>query len=500
MRIPCALLAVTLVPLAARADPALPRLAQRLGRPGPAVTVVCVSPDGAMIAAGGADGAVRLYRARDGAEVAAPRPSASPVRALAFVAGGARLAAAFDDGTLWAWDVAAGKSAPQLRMQTGDLTAVAFSPDGRTLATGSTDSSIRVRDARDGAMVRRFHPDPERPQDGGAAGAPRGLAFSPDGRFLVSAHGRGERFVHVWDAAQGRAVARLPDDGADRVVFSPDGATLATGHVGGRWVTLWETATWRIRRQTDFGGANPQPCAFSPDGWRLLTLGGIDVVEWHLPAMASLRLFRGEHVGRVTSAAYLPDGTRLVSGGEDGVVLVWELTPTDGPHEPPDAQARPEQLWAALAAEDGAISYDALWGLAAIPGQAVPYLRNRLQPEPAVREEHVRRLLDGLDADAFTDRERATRELGELGEAAEPFLRQRLAEHPTPEAQQRIELLLAVPAASSLDSEKLRAIRSVEVLERIGTPEARAVLETLSHGAGGLARRAQAALERLRGH
>jgi hypothetical protein len=110
----------------------------------------------------------------------------------------------------------------------------------------------------------------------------------------------------------------------------------------------------------------------------------------------------------------------------------------------------------------------------------------------------VGRLVEELNSGKFAVRDRAEAELGRLGEAAGPALRKALEGRPAEELRRRvlklIERLEAVPTA-----ERLREVRAVEVLERIGTAEARGVLKGLAGGAPGarLTREAQAALERL---
>jgi hypothetical protein len=83
-----------------------------------------------------------------------------------------------------------------------------------------------------------------------------------------------------------------------------------------------------------------------------------------------------------------------------------------------------------------------------------------------------------------------------LGSAAEPTLRQVLKGRPTPEVLRRVEQLLERLKAPS---ESLRPFRAVEVLEHIGSTEARQVLEALSQGAAEarLTQEAKASLERL---
>ena len=108
-------------------------------------------------------------------------------------------------------------------------------------------------------------------------------------------------------------------------------------------------------------------------------------------------------------------------------------------------------------------------------------------------------LLTELDAEQFTVRERATRSLAQLGDAIEPLLRKRLASTSSPEAGQRIEVLLDSLRPSLADADTLRDLRVLEILERVGTPDARAALEEVGNGPSGsrLRNRAKAAIQRL---
>jgi hypothetical protein len=110
----------------------------------------------------------------------------------------------------------------------------------------------------------------------------------------------------------------------------------------------------------------------------------------------------------------------------------------------------------------------------------------------------MRRLLADLDSDVFDVREKATEELPNLGRAAESALNQFLKGNPSAEARKRVEQLLAKIDADPT-GEALRALRAIEVLEHIGTPEAYAVVKTLAGGApeARLTREAKVALQRL---
>jgi hypothetical protein len=195
----------------------------------------------------------------------------------------------------------------------------------------------------------------------------------------------------------------------------------------------------------------------------------------------------------------------------DGTIVIWNAAVPGTPAASAKREAAPagagermppsqlERLWADLLAEDAATAYEAVWALAHAPAQAVPYIAGRIQPEEPVDGKRAREWLRQLDDESFVVRERATRELGRLGEGAEPFLREALAGGASAEVTQRAEALLESMSNPVPDADQVRGLRSIEVLERIATPEARAVLEKLGASAAGstVKRRAQAALARM---
>jgi hypothetical protein len=96
-------------------------------------------------------------------------------------------------------------------------------------------------------------------------------------------------------------------------------------------------------------------------------------------------------------------------------------------------------------------------------------------------------------------REKAQKELEDLGGLAESSLRQTLANKPTLEVRRRVQALLERLRGPVSRPELLQSLRAVAVLEDIGTPEARRLLEELSKGVpeARLTREASASRRRL---
>jgi hypothetical protein len=114
-----------------------------------------------------------------------------------------------------------------------------------------------------------------------------------------------------------------------------------------------------------------------------------------------------------------------------------------------------------------------------------------------VNAQDINRWITDLGSDQFAVRHKAAEELEQAGDAAESALRTKLADKLSLEVRQRVEKLLNKIELLTLDS--IRVLRAIEVLECIGSSEAKKVLERLATGAEGarLTREAKASLERL---
>jgi HEAT repeat protein len=138
-----------------------------------------------------------------------------------------------------------------------------------------------------------------------------------------------------------------------------------------------------------------------------------------------------------------------------------------------------------------------LWELVAASNDAVRLIRRAVRPVPSV-DSLLARLLADLDSSSFAVREKATQELERMGELAHPALERLLESHPSLEVGRRVKQILKKPE-TPISPQELQTLRAVEVLEVIGTEEARDVLKELTRGAPGarLTTEAMLAWERL---
>jgi hypothetical protein len=199
----------------------------------------------------------------------------------------------------------------------------------------------------------------------------------------------------------------------------------------------------------------------------------------------------------VTALTFSPDSAAIVAGLRDGTILIWELAdaiPKTSAATLSDAEL--QARWIDLVSDKAAEAHEAIGVLVASSSQSVPFLRDRLRPTPAVDAGKIQCWIADLNNE-FAVRESASKELSKIAAQIEPQVRKVLGEEVPPETRRRLEGILA--KLDSPDASTVRTIRAITILERIGSPDARAVLQTLAGGAPGAhaTEEAAASLQRL---
>jgi RNA polymerase sigma factor (sigma-70 family) len=260
----------------------------------------------------------------------------------AFSADG-RLLAAADGYGVTLWDTKTGNRLHDFG-HTYLVGSLAFTPDGRTLLTGAAynDGVIRVWDPLTGQQRGGWRGDESR--------GILGLVVTPDGRFAIDSN------LRVWELATGKEIRRLGDgkQGGWTIDLSPDGRVLASSP--GPVIRLHDVATGKELRS--FGGGKVLRVRFSPDGKTLASAGSQERVVrlWDVAEGKELRTLEG-HEATNPCLAFSPDGRFLATGDKGGTIRLWdpatgqELRQIDGPRKPgPEAAG---SLWTIAFSPDG---------------------------------------------------------------------------------------------------------------------------------------------------
>jgi WD40 repeat protein len=345
------------------------------------VRSIAVSPDGSLVSAcvGKPDGpgqvVIHELASRKRRSVL---PVAGGAAAVAFSPDGKNLAVGCFDHAALLISVASGQPMLTLRGHAKSVGVVAFSPDSKILATGSHDQTVKLWNVETGTEHKTL---------AGARGRILSVAFSPDGKLLAAACGEG---AYVWDTATGEVKHTLKHGGyhVTQARFSADGAVLTGGYDG--TVRLWDAATGKQRlgfqelsgvgllAVSDAGkmlavGHGHDIALFSIDlrpptsaerdritallrrlddeDYATRETAGRDLLATGFTIEPDLRRQAKESASAevrircrriwqtllsrpravlspdsLNCMAFTPDGKMLVSGGDDGVVRLWDVT------------------------------------------------------------------------------------------------------------------------------------------------------------------------------
>jgi WD40 repeat protein len=279
---------------------------------------VAYSPDSQWIASGSWDGTVRLWDALTG-KLGTVLRLGNVVRTLAFSPDGTWLATSCDgDGRIQIWEVATGRLRKVIPGPGRTLAEVAVSPDGTRIAALAEEGRLTISEVATGRELYRS----VQKKNGMTA-----LAYSPDGRWWADV-GEDGKTLSLWDAQTYKLAAQFfgHTDVSHTIAFSPDGRRLVSAGED-RIVRVWDVSTEKCVAELHGHTDDVFAAAFHPDGTRLATSG-------RDPAIWLWDLAKGEEVARlpghanyIWSLVFSPDGKTLVSGSGDKTVRLWDSEP-----------------------------------------------------------------------------------------------------------------------------------------------------------------------------
>jgi RNA polymerase sigma factor (sigma-70 family) len=471
--------------------------------------VTAMSPDGRLLAAGGwLPQFVTLWDTTTGRQLRrlSLKGEQRYVRNLAFSGDGKTLVASQYKGFLQFWDVATGKEKRTLQL---DLSShpnreyvyfyqMHVSRDGKHVATlermfvrGRRDEVTRLGlwDAGTGKLLHHHLLPAES----------RRCTWLLDGQALVVPLEGG---LALMETATGVVRFRI-GEAIGPAVASPDERLLAAPRKAGPGKTalvgVWEPLTGK--EVASLAAGRPKHLALAADNRLLVTTDEQHLRVWDLATGKERR--RWALPVAVRDLWLAPDSRRAYTALEDGTALVWDLRPgllASQPLVNDPGKKEIDGWWTDLAGADTARAYAAVWRLAEAGEETVvAFLGKQLRRVGRDESKELRRPIEDLDSDSFEVRERAFKHLEGLGRAAVPALREALEKKPPLEARRRLERLLAQAARSGHSPEVLRCLRSIQVLERIGSRQARQLLTEMASGSAHApqTQEAKAALQRL---
>jgi WD40 repeat protein/DNA-binding SARP family transcriptional activator len=282
---------------------------------------VTFSQDGHFLAAGTADGQIRVWRSATGQPFLTCKGHTNWVRSLCFSPDGHLLASGSSDQTVRLWDAYTGRCLKTFQAHTSEVLSVCFSPDGKLLASGSADQTICLWDV---ANARALGTGQGLRTLMGHSQWVWSVRFSPDGKILAS--GCGDRTVRLWNPDTGQCLKTITGhtDWVWSIAFSPDGKMLASSG-NDQTVRLWDVHTGQALRTLEGHRSGVRCVCFSSDGKLMASSSNDQTVRlWDVGTGQGLRTLTG-HSYWVWSICFSPGGHILASGSGDQTVRLWDV-------------------------------------------------------------------------------------------------------------------------------------------------------------------------------
>ncbi len=243
---------------------------------------------------------------------------------VAWSPDGSQIASGRSDGTVQIYN-AVGESLFTLIGHTKIVNSVAWNPADKTqLASASADLTIKVWNTKDGALVTTLT---------GHGDNLVWVAWSPDGTQLISVGGIELHEVRVWDTATWQLESTLIIGSIAAASFSPDGSKLAIAALSGVVGIVEQSEGYngpglRLEGHTHM----VVTVGWSPDGSKVVS-GGYDqtIRLWDALTGQSLGVFTG-HTDTVWQVAFSPDGNQIASASLDGSIRIWDSTTGENIH------------------------------------------------------------------------------------------------------------------------------------------------------------------------
>lgn len=334
------------------------------------VVGIAWSPNGKRIASGGYDNKVIVWNLETSKPIYELRGHRAAVHDTKFSPDGNELVTASQDGTAMVWDVSPARkqigmtelggvfTAPRNDDRTrmliatadsgykiiqpdtlqegplitdaaveADASRVALSPDGN-LAGFAAGNQVHIWDLQTGKQIRSL--------SSGEDLATRGVAFSPNGKWIAGLQSRAtgsvtfDNLLTIWDLETGQVTNRIQIDTTDDyvnqvVAWSPDSNHLLTTVPVGN-AHIWDAKTGK--QMHDFAGHNQWilTFAFSPDGKQLAT-AGLDATGIVRDAESGTEMYRlGGHTAKINAIDFSLNGKYIVTASADGTAKVWDAS------------------------------------------------------------------------------------------------------------------------------------------------------------------------------
>ena len=300
------------------------------GHPVASIISFAFSPDGKTIVSGGGDKTVRLWNVHTGENIETLTGHTEEVIAVAYSPDGKTIVSASRDKTLRLWDTNTGDNIRTLSGHEDIIVSVAYSPDGNIIVSAGWDGMLHRWNAQTGEPLKTYEIYTGALYfSRGHAGAITHTAYSPDGKTIATVGGDGT--MQWWDAHTSEKLKTFIEFCEHSVTYSPDGKTLAI--LTGKEVQLRNATTGEYLKTLKGHRYNIERIVFSPEGDTIATATVVGTVGlWDTNTGENIKILIGDVSNIYTdwrvnyNLVYSPDGKTIATQHKVGTVWLWDTS------------------------------------------------------------------------------------------------------------------------------------------------------------------------------
>ncbi|QVL30692.1 WD40 repeat domain-containing protein [Telmatocola sphagniphila] len=419
-----------------------------------------------------------------------PRQSQQPyggINAFNFIDGGNRLAAITTENQIIDYDLRSGRRLNTRQFPAENTGAIVLSADGQ--AAVLQDFVNRKISVLRGDSAKLLDVEMSRVNF-------RDFSFSNDGKIIACL--LQPNTLLYFDAETGK---RIPAEKRPGAAFSKEcrflnnlNNTLFNNEIAARLIDLQSSRTW-----------NPvvpslQCAAFTRDGRYCLSIDAgeqkIQMTEIVTGKIVRSWLYSrpGENTS-VNDCEFSGDSRFFATALESGVILLWDIDPQSPRYRTP-APANFDQMYQAMKGKDATRWYAALGFALNQPAETLQYFKTHFKPHPGPDAVRVAQWHNQLKDRKYRLRQEAYAELVKLTPILPGWLEKKLQESRDLDEREWLKQMQEQPIFPRQANDEILAVRLVECVEKIGTPEAWEYLRELAKGADWSGLMARLALER----
>ncbi|KAJ1945477.1 60S ribosomal subunit assembly or modification protein, partial [Linderina macrospora] len=273
------------------------------------------SHDGLLVATGGMDGKINVYKSGQ-TEKCAVLEGPDEIQWINWHPKGNVLLAGANDTSMWMWSLPNGDFMNVFNGHSAPVTCGRFTNSGRNIISGSEDGCLVIWDPKTASIVRQFTPEDERFHQEGITS----LAIAKDDQtILTGSMDNTAKLVHVNGSILGSF--ENATESVEAVGLCSVLPLAATGSVDGS-LSIWDINTMRLRTTLNHDDAVTK--LLWHENSPLLTSVSLDctVRTWDARTGEAVRTWKGHQEG-IMDFALSHDGSTIVTASDDGCCLVF---------------------------------------------------------------------------------------------------------------------------------------------------------------------------------